>query len=337
MGNFMSKSDYHYQTIRANVDMLKIIQLGITLWSSEGELPPPTPNVEGPLGRMNYNNALLPTPCTWQFNFKFSLEDDMYAEDAVALLKKSGVDFEKSAEMGIDPAVFGSLLVTSGLVTDRNVTWLSFHSGYDFGYLVKIMFPAAMSEREEQFIEFVRTFFPRIWDIKFLFRHAQRQAQRGVLGQQGTNIINALGTRSGLSDIAEELQCSRVGTSHTAGSDAWLTGLVFWQMRQKLFNGQIPEELNGMVWGINNVGPPASASSQAAAIAGQQTPNTNGATLYHSGMTPKTYASDTPNTPQNAHTGLASTPGGGHGMNYGNQMGGITAGGAFSNFQYGGR
>jgi len=331
MGNFTTKSDYHYQTIRANVDILRVIQLGITLWSSEGELPPPT--ADSSMGRLSYNNALLPIPCTWQFNFKFSLEDDMYAEDAIQLLKKSGLDFEKSAEIGIDPAIFGSLLITSGLVTDPNVTWLSFHSGYDFGYLVKIMFPAAMPEGEEPFIEFVRTFFPRIWDLKFLFRHAQRQVQRGVLGQQGTNIINAIGQRSGLQDVADELGCARVGTSHTAGSDAWLTGLVFFQMRQKVFGGQLPEDMIGQVWGINNVGPPASASSQAAAIAGHSTPNTNGAVLYHSGHTPKQYVGDGPSTPQNAHTGLASTPSGQH-LNY-NQMSGITAGGAFSNFQYG--
>jgi len=335
MGNFISKSDYHYQTIRANVDMLKIIQLGITLWTSDGELPPP--NTDAPLGRMSYANTLLPTPCTWQFNFKFSLEDDMYNDDAVAILKKAGLDFEKSAEMGIDPTVFGSLLVTSGLVTDNSITWLSFHSGYDFGYLVKIMFPAQMAEGEEEFLEYVRTFFPRSWDIKFMFRHAQRQAQRGIMNQEATNIINAIGQRSGLQDIADELRVSRVGSSHTAGSDAWLTGLVFWQMRQKLFGGQIPEELNGMVWGINNVGPPASASSQAAAIAGQQTPNTNGATLFHAGLTPSSYKSDTPSTPQSSHIGLAATPGNAHGMNYGNQMGGMTAGGAFANFQYGGR
>lgn len=309
--------------------MLKVIQLGITLWTADGELPPPS--LELPLGRTNNFNSLLPTPCTWQFNFKFSLEDDMYAEDAVALLKKSGVDFEKAAELGIDPTIFGSLLITSGLVTDRNVTWLSFHSGYDFGYLVKIMFPAQLPENEDSWLEFVRTFFPRIWDIKFLFRHAQRLAQRGVLNQQGTAIINAMGARSGLQDLADELQCSRVGQSHTAGSDAWLTGLVFWQLKQKLYSGTIQEEHNGQIWGINNVGPPASASSQAAAMAGgHSTPSTNGASLYNTGMTPKGYSNEGPSTPQQ------STPGT-HSMQYQQQGGQMMPGGAFANFQYGGR
>jgi CCR4-NOT transcription complex subunit 7/8 len=224
-------------------------------------------------------------------------------------------------------------LLSLELVTDRNVTWLSFHSGYDFGYLVKIMFPAQLPENEDNWLDFVRTFFPRIWDIKFLFRHAQRLAQRGVLNQQGAAIINAMGTRSGLQDLADELQCSRVGQSHTAGSDAWLTGLVFWQLRQKLYSGTISDEHNGQIWGINNVGPPASASSQAAAIAGgHSTPSTNGASLYNTGMTPKGYNDGGPSTPQQ------STPATHPSMSGGQQQGGqMMPGGAFANFQYGGR
>lgn len=52
IGTFKTGSDYHYQTMRCNVDMLKIIQLGITLCDEEGNSP------EG---------------MTWQFNFQFNL------------------------------------------------------------------------------------------------------------------------------------------------------------------------------------------------------------------------------------------------------------------------
>jgi CCR4-NOT transcription complex subunit 7/8 len=54
IGNFKSSSDFHYQTVRCNVDLLKIIQFGITFCTEEGELAPGI--------------------CTYQFNFKFSLE-----------------------------------------------------------------------------------------------------------------------------------------------------------------------------------------------------------------------------------------------------------------------
>lgn len=54
LGNFRSQSEFAYQMLRCNVDLLKVIQLGITLADEHGNLPPDV--------------------STWQFNFKFSLE-----------------------------------------------------------------------------------------------------------------------------------------------------------------------------------------------------------------------------------------------------------------------
>ncbi len=54
IGTFKGSSDYHYQTLRCNVDLLKLIQLGITLCDENGNLPPDV--------------------CTWQFNFRFSIK-----------------------------------------------------------------------------------------------------------------------------------------------------------------------------------------------------------------------------------------------------------------------
>ena len=54
VGSFASHTDYHYQTLRCNVDLLKIIQLGITFADENGELADDCP--------------------TWQFNFKFNLQ-----------------------------------------------------------------------------------------------------------------------------------------------------------------------------------------------------------------------------------------------------------------------
>lgn len=54
LGNFRNQSEFAYQTLRCNVDLLKIIQLGITLADEHGNMPPDV--------------------STWQFNFKFNLE-----------------------------------------------------------------------------------------------------------------------------------------------------------------------------------------------------------------------------------------------------------------------
>jgi hypothetical protein len=39
---------------------------------------------------------------------------------------------------GIDVQRFGELLMSSGIVLNDDIRWITFHSGYDFGYLLKV-------------------------------------------------------------------------------------------------------------------------------------------------------------------------------------------------------
>lgn len=125
IGTFKTSSDYHYQTMRCNVDLLKLIQVGITLADEEGNFPQDV--------------------TTWQFNFKFNIgyvsevtvlwyrmlrmraSEDMYAPESIDLLQKSGFDFQRHEEMGISPNDFAELLITSGLVLAPEAKWISFH------------------------------------------------------------------------------------------------------------------------------------------------------------------------------------------------------------------
>jgi hypothetical protein len=63
------------------VDLLHIIQLGVAFADSSGEFAPGC-------------------PC-WQFNFSFSLASDMFAQDSIDLLVKSGISFEDHESRGI--------------------------------------------------------------------------------------------------------------------------------------------------------------------------------------------------------------------------------------------
>lgn len=54
IGEFRSTADYQYQMLRCNVDLLRIIQLGLTFLDESGKTP-----------GGSYT--------TWQFNFKFNL------------------------------------------------------------------------------------------------------------------------------------------------------------------------------------------------------------------------------------------------------------------------
>lgn len=335
IGSFAgSKAEYHYQTLRCNVDILKPIQVGITLWTEEGELPPPqdtsllnnsNPKMQG------YGNMLLNQniPCTWVFNFQFNLEEDMYAESSIELLKSSGVDFQRHMEMGISQEAFGALLTTSGLAFNPDVHWLSFHSGYDFGYLIKLLSADALPAEQSDFFNLVTTFFPKLWDIKFLLRHAQRKRNANQLSEVSQRIVDSLGTKSGLADLAEELGCQRIGSAHTAGSDAWLTGAVFWSMKNKIFSGQLEEELSDQIYGLHGVPAPASQQYREEFFAAQGTPGqgANGisGTLTGLGGSANFTPSNNPSTPTTSHANLTQTPG-----PYGHNLGG-----AFGNFQYG--
>jgi CCR4-NOT transcription complex subunit 7/8 len=186
--------------------MLKIIQLGITLANENGEFA----KVDG-------------TVSTWQFHFKFQLDADMYASDSIELLRNSGIDFDKNSSQGIDVEKFGDLLITSGLVMLDNVKWISFHSGYDFGYLVKVMSCTLLPKEEAEFREKLGKFFPALYDIKYLMKSCRS-------------------LKGGLQEIADDLGIQRIGPQHQAGSDSLLTGQIFFQMRSRFFDGKIEDE-----------------------------------------------------------------------------------------------
>lgn len=192
-----SSADTQYQKLRLNVDMLKLIQLGLTFTDAEGNF------VEG--------------GCTcWQFNFQFALSVDTYANDSIELLKTSGIDFASFEQYGISHARFGELMMMSGLVLNDEVKWLTFHSSFDFGYLVKTLTGAKLPADEAAFMEVFHTYFPCAYDIKYMM-----QSVEGLYG--------------GLSALADTLEVERIGPMHQAGSDSLLTSQTYFKLVQKYF------------------------------------------------------------------------------------------------------
>lgn len=53
-----------------------------------------------------------------------------------------------------------------GLVLMDNIKWLSFHSGYDFGYLLKLLTDQNLPQDENDFFESLRLYFPTVYDVK---------------------------------------------------------------------------------------------------------------------------------------------------------------------------
>ena len=306
MGRFTTKADYHYQCLRCNVDLLKVIQLGISLFDEEGNSPPA--NLAEIPGMSTYSNNLKTCPTTWQFNFQFSLEEDMYNDGSIAFLQDAGIDLKRFETEGIDPEIFGSRLITSGLAHFEDVRWISFHSGYDFAYVVKLMNRNELPEDETEYRKLLKIYFPSIYDIKYMIQHAQRAQKvnhEQPLSPEAANHLNNLTQKGGLQHLADELHVRRVGHAHSAGSDALLTGKVFWVVKDKIFGGTIDDSYLGQVWGLNVAGASVFSPSGGSTADGHSgTPNLNGATIYNNPPIQQT----TPSTPASSHVGPASTP-----------------------------
>ena len=192
---------------------------------------------------MYLQGNICPNTCTWQFNFKFNLGQDMYAQDSIELLQNSGIDFKEHQSRGIDVSDFGEVLMTSGIVLNDEVKWISFHSGYDYGYLLKVLTCQALPKEELEFFEILRTYFPCIYDIKYLMKSCQTLS-------------------GGLQKVAEVLKVPRIGPQHQAGSDSLLTASTFFKMRQVFFEDNInDDEFAGVLYGLGalflpGTGPP---------------------------------------------------------------------------------
>ncbi|KAL1221026.1 putative CCR4-associated factor 1 [Cardamine amara subsp. amara] len=214
--------DFNYETLKTNVNLLKLIQLGLTLSDEKGNLP-----------TCGTNNK----QCVWQFNFReFNLKSDMFAIDSINLLRNSGIDFDKYNESGIDAKRFAERLMGSGVVLNEKIQWVTFHCGYDFGYLLKLLIGKDLPEKQSEFLVRVKSFFPVVYDIKHLMNFCT-----GLYG--------------GLDSVAVLLGIKRVGTSHQAGSDSLLTLRAFNKMKESYFTASM-DKYCGVLFGLGSVHDP---------------------------------------------------------------------------------
>ncbi|XP_050123159.1 putative CCR4-associated factor 1 homolog 8 isoform X4 [Malus sylvestris] len=139
-----------YQDLRFNVDSLKLIQLGITLFDDLG-------NIGG----------------TWEFNFRgFDEETDPHVADSITLLKANGLDLEKFRKFGIDPEVFEEGFAEVLRMHRGRLLWVSFHGLYDSAYVMKLMTRKAMPSSPTEFAAMAGNLFERGIST-FLFSHVE--------------------------------------------------------------------------------------------------------------------------------------------------------------------
>ena len=210
-----SKKNFYYETLRLNINSLKLIQLGITLRNKKGEYPTKYPYY------------------TWQFNFKFDVQKDIFSPKSIKLLKNAGINFEKLSKNGIDYKVFASYLMTSGLVLNPDIHWICFQGSYDFGYLLKLLLNESLPETENKFIELINIYFPKYYDIRIFAK--DKCCLQGSLNK-----------------LAKRLKIDRgEGDAHQAGSDSYITIGVFYKLiKCGLLTKELMKKCKNILYGI---------------------------------------------------------------------------------------
>jgi len=173
-GPFCDYEEFNYMTLKCNVDLTRVIQVGLTFSDAKGNRPKGI--------------------STWRFNFEFNAQKDVFSQDSIDGLRQNrGLDLGKHHGQGIDTAKFGELLMGSGLVLNEEIRWLTFcgassfqerlpdeeaewvaFSGmYDFGHLLRLLTALPLPDEVNGFYELLDLFFPCRCDIAMHWHRLQ--------------------------------------------------------------------------------------------------------------------------------------------------------------------
>ncbi|EAS03653.2 CAF1 family ribonuclease (macronuclear) [Tetrahymena thermophila SB210] len=206
------EKDFEFKLIRESVKNSKIIQIGISLANEDGEVP-------------------ADRPFTWQFNFNFDEENDQIKQESLDLLKNAGIDFKELKKRGISREQFSDLVSESDIILNEELTWIVFHGGFDFAYLLQMLYGSPIPDSSSSFYNLLKSFFPNVYDVKYLIKDLQYMKD------------------SGLNKVAQELKVDRIGPQHQAGSDSLLTLGVFFKLRDDVLQQKMKKSIN-VIYGI---------------------------------------------------------------------------------------
>jgi CCR4-NOT transcription complex subunit 7/8 len=191
--------------MKINVDATHIVQLGLAVCDANGK-----------------------SFGFWEFNFKdFDERIHSHNTQTIELLKDQEIYFDFNRVMGIDSSDFSQLILKSALWSNSRTTWVTFHSGYDFGYFIKMLsFAGVLPLDQSEFMDVIKSFFGnKVFDVKHMIKFC------------GDGVYVGL---EELEMVAKTLGLDReVGRT---GSDSLLALQTFMKLKQKYFNGHSPSK-----------------------------------------------------------------------------------------------
>ncbi|KAG2627719.1 hypothetical protein PVAP13_3KG262075 [Panicum virgatum] len=159
-----------YALVKANVDELTVVQLGLTLCDEYGNIP------------IALDGGGRPLEVAWEVTFSdFDARRDRHALESVEFLRSSGIDFDRSRARGVASAAFAAKLaaVLSSAREQRRggeLTWAAFGGAYDFAYLVKMLAGGRpLPGTWHAFAAQARALLGgRLFDAKYMAEHCER-------------------------------------------------------------------------------------------------------------------------------------------------------------------
>ncbi|KAL6906371.1 hypothetical protein ACP4OV_003972 [Aristida adscensionis] len=132
-----------YAAVKADVDALKPIQLGLAVCTYDGEL------------------------AAWEFNLRdFHPAADPHDARSVAYLAGRGLDFDRHREHGIAMADLATALDWSGLIGRPGMSWITQGGAYHAAYLLKVLRRGAPLPGDMAwFLEEVRGSIGDVYDV----------------------------------------------------------------------------------------------------------------------------------------------------------------------------
>lgn len=66
------------------------------------------------------------------------------------------------------------------MALNEDIKWISFHGGFDFAYLIKMLNGAPLPENDTAFYKILNTYFPQFYDIKYMVKDIETLKSGGL-------------------------------------------------------------------------------------------------------------------------------------------------------------